>query len=157
MIKVILNNDEILTAAIAGLKRQVNAIARDGKGHNNQPWGALWQNHVEGALAECAVAKHQNKFWSIGDKADADLNKTWEVRTTSNPQGYLVLRKNDAGKEKKIFILVRGSYGEYEIVGWMRGEEAMQEKYWGNPTSNNRDKAWFVPGDDVHKLKSDEG
>jgi hypothetical protein len=146
--KVELNLDEILQGALVGVKRMVNAIGRgNNQTHSNgADMDRAWQNHIEGALAEMAVAKYTNRFWSIGDLHDSDVGN-WEVRQTPNPRGDLVIRQRDKDnkKENKKFILVRGRYGTYDVVGWIKGIDGMKDEYWSDPTNRGRAKAWFVP------------
>ena len=48
-------------------------------------------------------------------------------------------------KADRIFILVRGMLGRYQIVGWIKGIDGMKDRYWSDPTHGERDTAWFVP------------
>lgn len=144
MIHIDLNQEEILQGAIAGAIRNTNAVCRNAKGVNGSERTHYWQNHIEGALAEMAVAKATNKFWSSGDKSNLDIGD-WEIRCTPNPRGELVMRKRDVelGKQDKWFILVRGKYGSYDLIGWILGKDGMQDRYWKQV--GDRPPAWFIP------------
>lgn len=152
--KVTLNPDEILQAALVGVKRNINAIGRGNFQVNKPDQNKLWQSHIEGAMGEMAVAKVANKFWSTGTKDDSDIGE-WEVRTT-HANGILVIRQRDVdkGKANKTFILVRGSYGNYDVVGWIKGVDAIKDEYWRDPTNTGRPKAWFFPTNKLNSFKS---
>jgi hypothetical protein len=158
VINITLNPDEILQGALVGVKRMVNAIGRGNNTINGPDKDRLWHFHVEGALAEMAVAKAANKFWSTGDKDASDVGD-WEVRQTPNPHGDLVLRERDItnGKIDHPFILVRGRFGVYEIVGWTKARDGMKDEYWRDPTGGKRPPAWFVPAKKLREFRMSNG
>ena len=150
MISIQLNPDEILQGALVGVKRNVNTIAR-GQDNTNRYDGGSWNCHIEGALAEMAVAKASGKFWSTGEILAGDVGE-FEVRVTSHTNGRLLLRPDDKDKSDKFFILVRGMLGKYQIAGWIIGVDGMQDEYWCEPTNGKRDPAWFIPANKLHSF-----
>jgi hypothetical protein len=51
-------------------------------------------------------------------------------------------------KDEDLFFYVVGTNGAYDIYGWLHGANGKQEKYWSDPTGNNR-HAFFVPVADL--------
>lgn len=150
-----LNSEEIAQGAFAGLMRMTNAIKRGDfdknspgyVAHHSDPDNA-WHHHIEGALAEMAVAKYYETFWSSGDRANLDIGD-WEIRTTTIPYGCLIVRKVDIevmNKANKLFFLCVGRHGGYRIVGYIQGSEAIKDpRYFKDPTGKGREPAWFIP------------
>lgn len=150
-----LNQEEIMQGSYAGLIRANNAIKRGDykKGtnsfvhHSGDP-NKCWQDACEGALAEMAVAKYYELFWSSGDRTGLDINNELEVRQTPHKNGRLIIRPVDIyklGKADTLFILCCGRHGAYTIAGYLQGCDGMRDEWFTDPTNSGRDKAWFVP------------
>lgn len=151
--KVKLEEYEIEMAAFVGIRRKANSISKKRKSANYNLGG--WDADVEGALAEMAVGKALNIYWngSVNTFTNGpnDVGK-FEVRSTLNKEGSLVIRPKDSDSET--YILVTGSCPDYELVGWMKGKEAKNKTYIKNP--GNKGIAFFVPQDKLkpmNKLK----
>jgi len=146
MIHIELNQEEILQGAIAGVVRMTNALGRGNNTINSPDLDRIWQFHIEGALAEMSVAKAYNKYWSSGDVNKLDIG-SWEIRNTPRPDGDLVIRQRDVELKKmdKYFFLVRGRFGKYDIIGFIKGADGLKDEWFRDPTGKGRPKAWFVP------------
>lgn len=142
MIQVVLNAFEMFSAASVGVKRQIEALARnlpDRHGYSGSGWGI----HIEGACGEMAVAKALGMYWggSVNTfKASGDVGKL-EVRTRSSDDYELLVRKDDA--DDATYILVTGTAPRYTVHGWLRGRDAKRSE-WLN-THGGREAAYFVP------------
>lgn len=150
MIHVILDWQECITAAQIGCRRHVTALK---KGRENTKGGEHdehWDQHIRGALGECAVAKAINRYWQpyIGKIDKVDLGDL-EIRTTKHPSGRLIIRKEDSIDAN--WVLVRGHFREddglhYNIVGWIRGVDGKKDEHWADPTGDNRPAYFVKPG-----------
>ena len=149
MIAVTLNSYELAQAGTTGLLRNIAALKR---GYKNKNETANWQNHVEGACGEVAVAKLLGKYWggSINTfKEGGDLDATgWEVRTRSSHHYDLIIRKDDA--DDRVFILVTGNAPNYQVHGWILAADGKQPK-WLKDYGGHGD-AYFVPKDALRRL-----
>lgn len=132
---------EIQMAAFVGTQRTVQCLQ---KGINHR-YGAkdteAWQRSIEGAMGECALAKHLDHFWSKGLPGDTDVGPH-DVRQTHHANGKLIVHPSD--DDNRRFYLVTGLLGKYNIHGYMYGRQAKQQKYWSDPQGTNR-FAYFVP------------
>lgn len=137
-----LDSSEILQAAMVGVLRQVQNIKRNAEyKYNSDPKNA-WNMHVEGALAEYAVAKYFGVFWngSIGNYNASDVD-SMQVRQTHHKTGRLILHDDD--KDEDIFILVIGNNGVYRIAGWCYGWFGKTIEFLDEPVKGR--PAYFVP------------
>lgn len=141
---------EVLIATNVGIMRQIQNL-RDKR---NDRYGCDpengWTIHIEGACGEMAVAKLFRKFWSgaIGNLKADDVDN-YQVRTTSKENYRLIIHPKDA--DDKAFILAIGLAPTYNVVGWIFGRDAKQEKFWCDPTCLNR-HAFFVPQSELRPL-----
>ncbi len=132
---------EYLYAAFVGLMREA-------EGYRNANAKRLYNGadeivtHVQGAMAEIAVAKVLNLYWGGGVNAFAtpDVGRKTEVRYTEYNTGKLLIRHKDT--DDRPFVLVRGRPPNLEVVGWMRGRDAKQDEFWVEEAT-----AFMVPAD----------
>jgi len=152
--KIILTIGELHLAAQNGSLRQIESMSRglpDKHGFD----GPGWNVHIEGAAGEIAAAKALGVFWggSVNTfKSEGDIGNL-EIRTTSTKNNRLIVRNGD--NDNAIFVLVVGRAPTYEVVGWMRGKDAKQEKYVSAP--GGRPPAYFVPRSDLNPIESLRG
>lgn len=101
-----------------------------------------WSYDIEGALGEIAAAKALNLYWSgsVNSFGECDLGGI-QIRTRSKAYYDLLVRPRD--DENCIWVLVTGSAGTYDVVGWINGTEAKQEQWLKTP--NDREPAYFIP------------
>ena len=148
--KVSLTPSELYMAANVGCLRQCTNL-RDGRKHRHgaDPSQA-WSNHIEGACGEAAVAKALGIYWNgaIGNHKAKDVGKH-QVRTTSYPDGSLILHKDDPDED--LFLLVTGIAPDYEVRGWIQGFEGKNLKHWATHTGR---PAFFVPQEALSPLSS---
>ena len=101
--------------------------------------------NIEGALAECAWAKHLGKFWAKGETGDLDVGRV-NVRSTRWESGSLILHPED--KDDVTYYLMVGANGSYRIAGHILAKDGKQEKYWADKQKTGR-WAYFVPQSDL--------
>jgi len=121
---VTLGPKEMMCAALNGQMRQVQNIRKKyrpptmGCGHFND-----WQLHLEGALAEWAVAKFLGVYPSGFEFGNGDLG-CYEVRSSPNAKTLMYMKDTD--KDDHIYIRVTGVNGDYQIHGWIMGKHGKQ-------------------------------
>ncbi len=151
--KITLDQEEFNRAIKVGELRQSESTRKNLQDkHGLDPAQGL-KVHVEGACGELAVSKalgvswdaSVNTFKKFGDLGDI------EVRTASKANYCLIVRQADI--DSRIFILaIRLSPREFDIIGWILGSNAKKDKWLKAP--NGREKAWFVPQDELLPIDS---
>ena len=141
---------QVLQAAQAGIMRQTYAIRQKLKPAYGASTKNDWQLHVEGCLGEMVVAKYLDRFWdgTVGITQHGDVGRI-EVRTRSQDNYDLIVHDRDP--DDSTFILVTGRNGAYNIRGWIRGEEAKQDRFWSDPAGGR--PAYFVPQDALIEIE----
>ena len=152
MNEIRLTPSQILQGANAGILRQVQNIQKNRTPRFGVGSDKDWQLHVEGCLAELAVAQYFGIFWdaNLGMLSKGDVGLL-EVRSTSHPTGRLILHPSD--KDESSYILVRGFNGSYKFAGWCFGHEAKQAHYW-TEINNNKRPAYFYPNSELKPIES---
>lgn len=146
MVEIKLSLAEIQVASMVGVQRQLNYLKHSkGPVFGERPETA-WQRHIEGALSECALAKHlgvywNNQAWHLPDVGEVD------VRVTSHEQGRLIIHDKDLDNKKYYFLI--GVNGHYKVMGWIWGKDGKQQKYWGDPQGTGR-PAYFISMADLN-------
>lgn len=142
---------EIMLGAVAGIGRQIIALKKKLKPGYGGDTSMDWQKHIEGALAEMAVAKYLNIFWNgtIGKLHPGDVGKN-EVRSTHYEDGHLLLHDEDDDNARFFFVV--GINGRYEIKGWIRAKDGKLKEYIKDPTKKR--PCYFVPADALNPMDS---
>lgn len=138
-----LNRNEVWWAATVGVNRHLDSIRRNLEHKPPLLNKALaWMNHIEGALAELAVAKWLGVVWEATVntfRSGFDVDK-YQVRWASKDHYRLILTDDDNPDHP--FILVVGTAPNYKIVGWLRGRDGMRKEF---IEEYDRGPAYFVP------------
>jgi len=151
-LRVQLTYSEIILGAMAGVHRRVEYL-KSGLSNRYQPsMEQIWGAQIEGALAEQALAKGLNKYFSgKGEFGQSDLDEDIECRATSWPDGRLIL--HDADKDEARYYLLVGEVGHYRIIGSIYGWEGKKKEYLDDPNQTGK-SAYYVP---QSKLEPYEG
>ena len=146
MTVITLTRDELLHAVSGGAQRQLDALLLDRGSHFEHV--DSWMNHIHGAMAEMAVAKHYGKFWFpcyddplavVGDVG------RWEVRAVVKESHSLVIREKDLrAHADQPFILVLVTIPRFKLLGWIKGADAPAVGIL-QPAAEGKPQAWFVP------------
>lgn len=141
--RVQLTYSEIILGAMAGVHRRVEYL-KSGLSNRYQPsMEQIWGAQIEGALAEQALAKGLNKYFSgKGEFGQSDLDENIECRATSWPDGRLIL--HDADKDEARYYLLVGEVGHYRIIGSIYGWEGKKKEYLDDPNQTGK-SAYYVP------------
>lgn len=145
--KVSLSLSEILHAANAGTLRVVENIKLGRAGSHGLNSNTDWQLHIEGAMAECALAKFLNVYWEGKGKFNGVDVGDVDVRSTRYDNGKLIIHPSDDDNRK--YYLLTGIDGNYIVRGWIWGRDAKNQMYWSDPSGKNR-PAYFVPQDKLN-------
>jgi hypothetical protein len=152
MIDVELTSAEVVTAAMVGVYRHVQALFAGYKPNAGfRDPDKAWHIHIEGACGEMAVAKAMKMFWSasVGTFKEGGDVGCLQVRTRSRIDYDLFVRPRD--DPDSIFVLVIGNAPKFRVVGWIYGRDARQEKYLKDYGERSA-PAWFVPQSDLYDM-----
>jgi hypothetical protein len=142
MIEVILSREEMLQAAIVGVRRRVESLYRNFFNNKRSGRDDDWKNDVEGAAGEAAAAKGLGLKWNAGVNTpeDPDIGNRTEARQTvltPDMRPHLFIRDRDTNDDR-LYILVSGEHGIYKLLGWMRCGDAKIARW-------RRTDCWMVP------------
>ncbi len=129
---------EIEMAALVGLRRRMESLNFKDTSQGKH----LWEQDIQGAAAELAVAKHLNRYWdgSVNTYKRGDVGFL-QVRSTPLLDGSLIVREGDADND--VFVLVVGSIPTFRVVGSISARDAKDTSFRRAP--NGRPAAYFVP------------
>ena len=152
--KITLTLPERIQAATVGAQRQFQNIKNGRANTKGADESNSWQRHIEGAMAEMAVAKARGKFWSGTPSDSADMFDSrhegdvdfLEVRQTPYHTGHLTIHDDD--KPERYYALAVGVNGIYEIRGVKLCALCQRTTYWGDKWNNGRPAFW-VPQSDL--------
>lgn len=137
-------------ASEIGRLRQLSSV-RHGRKDQHGFKGEGWNEHIEGACGELAVAKALNLYWngSIDTFKENDLPGL-QIRTRSKHDYDLIVRPDDSNESK--WVLVTGRCPEYDVRGWIQGIDAKKPEW--QQTYGNRPAAFFVPAAALNPIET---
>ena len=139
--------EEGLMGAMAGSMRRISHAKKPSLRNDTGEVADDWNIDIDGAQAEIAFAKRCNLLWVPGAAGKCDFGGGIEVRSTIKHDNRMIFRVRDTEKEgwkKKRYVLVTGRFPTLWVRGWIRGEDAAQDKWWQD-VGNGRPPAWFIP------------
>lgn len=146
---------EVARAATVGVQRRLHALRRvQQPNHAIEAVAPVWDIDIEGAAAECAVAKWLGVYWDPvvdrSDKAEGDVAGL-HVRWTRHPAGRLILHKSDP--EGGVFVLVTSPAPmRYHLRGWILAADGWRGEWWEDPGTGR--PAFFVPVDALQPMET---
>ena len=133
-VQIVLTDDQLEAVKTEAGRRQSVNEARGLKGRNRAPHkGAdALRLHYLGCMGEMAVASYLELTDYVFQATDAvrgstDLPGGLEVKTRAKHNYDLLVQLDD--DPSKIFVLVTCENETVQIVGWIRGHEAMRKEY----------------------------
>lgn len=106
-----------------------------------------------GVAGELAVAKYRGQFFIPGINTfhcKSDCGSDIEVRSTSHPDGHLIVRDNDSPGRRYVLAVVDGK--GIRLAGWMTGENARRPE-WRRASKRSDRPAWWVPQEELKDVK----
>lgn len=94
-------------------------------------------DNIIGAIGEFVVSIAINVSWrGPGSFRADDLVGGYQVRTTLNPKGRLIIHKKD--QDDLPFFFAQGTKDPlvWHVHGWIWGREGKQKIFWDNPGNN---------------------
>lgn len=129
----------ILGAHVGAIRQTLQVEKRAAQNHGADPNKNGFQRHVEGALAEMALAKFLDVYWrGVGEVRAPDVGED-DCRQTDLADGHLFIHENDSRKT----WLVTGLNGKYEVRGWIMAEDGKRDEWYRAPQSGRF--CWCVP------------
>lgn len=153
---ITLEEYEAHMAATVGMRRQLSSTMKGMQQRVNMPGGYSgnnWTEHIEGAAAECAVAKYLEVYWSGSVDTfvrDGDV-MGMEVRASIREDRRLKVAENDP--DDRIVIGVHGRMPVFEITGWILARNAKALRQYRDDPGYVGRPAFFIP---VSELNSPE-
>jgi hypothetical protein len=154
MIEVVLSWHELELAAAVGVRRHIGA-RRENYRDTNGFVGVGWNEHIEGAAGEMAVANALDLYWAAGVgqyRRGGDVANL-QVRTTMATPPRLKIMSN--ARPDDVYILVQHQRGckmpTYHVLGWILARDGMQPKWLASP--HDRTPAYFVPEENLIDIK----
>ena len=161
VMQVTLTWKQVELAGWTGMHRQIRAVVEDRKGIAEQPNDApFFQNHLEGAMGEVAVATALRLPWSgiqdqVGEDRTPDVGDLLQVRTTgkvdkfSGEPAWPVRRKDP---DHHFMVMVFGRCPTYYLQGWIPIGEAKKIGEWSSK-GNGRPPAWWIVRQQLKPMK----
>ena len=141
MTQIILSPAEIQMASFVGCQRATENIKNgDLWSRSGEPPDQLFDRMIKGAMAEAALAKYLNKFWSKGVKGGADVDNV-DVRCTHYEDGHMEMHEWD--KDDRRYYLLTGMLGTYKVRGWILGKDAKKPQYWRVMQAGRKPQFWI--------------
>ena len=150
--KVELNTQEIRVALMVGVERQIEDIEKRKQSFKGESQAMAWQRHIEGALSECALAKHFNVYWNKRPYPLPDVYE-YEVRSTPYLSGVLPIIPED--KDDRKYFLLTGINGSYTIRGWLYGKDCKKPEWWRS-LDGKRPPCYCVPQSALKSLNDEK-
>jgi len=150
---VTLTAGEAALGAIEGVFRRIRAVYKGYTHLNNLDRNSEadgWGNELDGALAEQALCKWANVYWTGLEHEGAMDAGFAQARSTRNPRGCLVLHKKD--KPHHLVVLVIADLPRFHLVGWLRTGDGQQQRYWSEKVKGR--PAYFIPQSDLNPMSS---
>ena len=145
-----LTKPELMVAGLVGNMRSISSLGNLVQ-NKHSPTDSQWQIDVDGAAAEMAFAKWMNVYYepSVNTFKAPDVG-VMQVRSTKHEHGKLIIRAND--KKDEIVVLVINRMPTYTMAGWIRTNDAKQDKYLYDPNGKGA-PAWMVPQVNLNKME----
>jgi len=130
--RITLNSAEQIVCKQLALMRYEIARAVDRKDQQigNQP---SWQTDEDGIGGEIAASRLLNVYPSLVLKPDAGWDvmyrgKRIDIKTTRYKSGRLLAKLNARDDEVDVYLLVTGTFPEYDVVGYVLKDSLLSPK-----------------------------
>lgn len=149
-----------------GAERYIQAIERGARESRFSMYDN-WTHNIEGALSELAMHRVFGIPWPGSTHYDPHApdvilpdGTELEVRLAKPERQVLRIRHRDKTPEKlaRTWLLLNGRIGVYEVIGYMRGRDALQDRWLKTDRSDpSIDAEWHeVPASELTPLYADD-
>ena len=142
-----LTQDEMRDSVRVGVERQIENIMLGSRPVHGEKLEYGFHRHINGALAEKALAKHFNLNWSKGSIGDYDVGGIVDIRQTHWKHGKLLVHEID--KDDRFIWLATGLNGFYTFHGGIFARDAKNQKWWDNPSKWEKRYCYCVPQNEL--------
>ena len=148
MRRVVFDPDTALRAAFEGVKREYENVSLGRQHRAGCPFEQGWSNHIEGAMAECALAMCLGEPWNPAPLGKHDVAgmqcRMSTCRFPSGPEICMPLHSWDDDSDR--YWLVVGSHGTYDVIGTIIARDGKRKEWWRKLTPDDkRPPAYWVP------------
>jgi hypothetical protein len=119
-------------------------------GWDHQRRAGRWDNDVESACAERAVAKVLGVYWPERNDLDrdGDLPFNLHVRSSDRSDAHLLIYPKDP--DDGLFFLAVGQVPTFDVLGWLQAGEAKRPDWWDDKVLARH--AFRVPQHELHPV-----
>lgn len=144
-----LTSMEMLIATSLGTARHMQSVTRTTA--RGQAKETSLDSHIVGAMGEMAAAKAMGIYpgFTVNNFDGPDMGKDIQIRACR--EGRLIVTDSDKSNQK--FVLVTGHAPDLNVVGWIWGGDAKNEKWLFDPR-NGRPPAFFIPGEELYPIET---
>jgi hypothetical protein len=150
MVEVELTFGEQAAAAMVGVYRQLESV-RKGRKDKIVSKESGYTIHINGAMAEQAVAKYLGVHWcnGVNTYSDPDILPNLQTKWRSQDDGDMYVPQNC--NEEDIYVLVIGQAPAMRIVGWIGASDA---KKFPLEAPGGWKPAFRVPQSELHPIST---
>lgn len=151
MIKITITRAEYVWAVYAGILRQhQNTLGKNTRKDAHGLDGSHgYDSHTLGAVGEFVASLAFGVPWRGPGKFRGDDIPGFQVRASRRSNGDLILHKTDGDDDR--FVLVTGQTLQWKVVGWIKGRDGKQERFWNDPVGGR--PAYFVPQSELRPIE----
>ena len=123
MVKITLTEDEFWEATRVGAQRHFRSVCDGRRMRIVTANDDGWRNHIEGACAELAAAKHTKLKWhgAVDAFGKPDLGLWVDVKLRRNEECPLIIKEHEP--DDWFYILVHGTAPHFKLRGWIVGKQ----------------------------------
>lgn len=150
--RVVLSPNEMRMACQHGVERYISALTRDARGKltSGQPENRADVDLI-GCMAEMALAKALNLYWSGVEEINSPDVGQYEVRSTRRLDGNLIIRDRDKPNQKA--VLVTCDPPVFNVIGFILVSKGKQDNW---IYDDGKGKCWIVPQAALERFDEDK-
>lgn len=129
-----LRPEEWYIGAYVGFRRHAHSLYRRNARALSGDSRDGWDMHIQGAMAEMALAKYLGRFWALArepDRTGGDVGPGIDVKWSRRADARLLVQRDDA--TDATYWLVTGGPPMFAVRGCITGGYAKQDKWWCEP------------------------
>lgn len=155
---VTLSFEEGLAAVVQGAVQMMRAtkngqVGYDHGGRSGRSIRERWAQAIHGQMCEHAAAKVMDRY-AIASVAGIHGDDPGGVAIRGTPwnDGSLIVNESEMpSKGRTTFVLVTGHWPQFNVVGWILGEDACRDEWW---RENEKPPSWWVPQSELMEIET---